>query len=69
MRAMCTQISVLGLYSFDRKDILRMAPRSRKVKEINTCYKFYFHHHHKHQGLDPLIRSDSRVTAALANVF
>ena len=27
------------------------------------------HHHHKHQGLDPLIRSDSRVTAALANVF
>ena len=26
------------------------------------------HHHHKHQGLDPLIRSVSRVTTALANV-
>ena len=24
-------------------------------------------HHHKHQGLDPLIRSVSRVTAARAN--
>ena len=27
-----------------------------------------FHHHHKHQGLDPLIRSVSRVTTALSNV-
>jgi len=26
------------------------------------------HRHHKHQGLDPLIRSVSRVTTALANV-
>jgi len=26
------------------------------------------HHHHKQQGLDPLIRSVSRVTAALSNV-
>ena len=26
------------------------------------------HHHHKHQGLDPLIRSVSTVTAARANV-
>ena len=25
------------------------------------------HHHHKHKGLDPLIRSVSRVTAARAN--
>ena len=25
------------------------------------------HHHHKHQGFDPLIRSVSRVTAARAN--
>ena len=25
------------------------------------------HHHHKHQGFDPLIRSVSRVTAACAN--
>jgi hypothetical protein len=27
-----------------------------------------YHHHHKHQRLDPLIRSISRVTTALANV-
>jgi len=26
------------------------------------------HHNHKNQGLDPLIRSVSRVTTALANV-
>jgi hypothetical protein len=26
------------------------------------------HHHHKHQGLDPVIRSVSRVTTAPANV-
>jgi len=26
-----------------------------------------YYHHHKHQGLDPLIRSVSTVTAALAN--
>jgi len=26
------------------------------------------HHHHKHQGLDPLIRSVSTVTTVLANV-
>jgi len=26
------------------------------------------HHHHKHQGLDPLIRSASKVTAALSNI-
>jgi len=25
-------------------------------------------HHHKHQGLDPLIRSVSKVTTALSNV-
>ena len=25
------------------------------------------HHHHKHQGLDPLIRSVSRVTAVHTN--
>ena len=32
-------------------------------------YKFYHHHYHhlKHQGLDPLIRSVSTVTAAHAN--
>jgi hypothetical protein len=28
----------------------------------------HYHYHHKHQGLDPLIRSVSRVTTALANV-
>jgi hypothetical protein len=27
-----------------------------------------FHHHHKHQGLDRLIRSVSRVTTAPVNV-
>jgi len=28
----------------------------------------YIHNHHKHQGLDPLIRSVSTVTAALSSV-
>jgi hypothetical protein len=28
-----------------------------------------YHHHHKHQGLDPLIRFVSRVPIVLANVY
>jgi hypothetical protein len=31
-----------------------------------TCM---YHHRHKHQGLDPLIRSVSRVIVALSNIF
>ena len=31
-------------------------------------YHHHHHHYHKHQGSDPLIRSVSRVTTALANV-
>jgi len=43
-------------------DTLRLSTRSR------LSISFYrIHHHHKHQGLDPLIRSVSRVTAARAN--
>jgi len=34
--------------------------------EISTAK---IHHHHKHQGLDPLIRSVSRVTAARTQRF
>jgi hypothetical protein len=30
-------------------------------------HKLLFHHHHKYQELDPLIRSVSRVTVALSN--
>jgi len=30
--------------------------------------EFHHHHHYKHQGLDPTIRSVSRVITALANV-
>ena len=29
---------------------------------------WFYHHHHKHQGLDSLIRSVSRVTTALSSV-
>ena len=35
--------------------------------EIKLHYCNCNRHHHKHQGLDPLIRSVSRVTAARAN--
>jgi len=35
-----------------------------------TTKNIYHHHHdHKHQGLDPLIRSVSRVAAARANAY
>ena len=33
-----------------------------------NAHHIYSHHHHKHQGLDPLICSISRVTIVLANV-
>ena len=42
--------------------------RRRKSEYRNLDTKNH-HHHHKQQVLDPLIHSDSRVTAALANVF
>jgi len=35
---------------------------------VGNCHHHHHHHHyHKHQGLDPLTRSVSRVTAARAN--
>jgi len=36
-----------------------------RVKSVGS--RKQSHYHHKHQGLDPLIRSISRVTAARAN--
>jgi hypothetical protein len=36
------------------------------LSDLNVDISIY--HHHKHQGLDPLIRSVSRVIAALVNV-
>src|SRR5215475_6997671 len=41
--------------------------RPRKMANIQLLYSHH-HRHHKHQGLDPLIRSVSRVTTVLANV-
>jgi len=37
------------------------------VTGTNKMDNFFLHHHYKHQGLDPSIRSVSRVTAANAN--
>jgi hypothetical protein len=35
---------------------------------LESSDSHHYHYHRKHQGLDPLIRSVSRVTAVLANV-
>ena len=37
---------------------------------VVVCFQYHviLYHHHKHQGLDPLIHSVSRVTTVLANV-
>ena len=43
--------------------VLRLRPRGHRDRLLNIDV----HYHHKHQGLDPLIRSISRVTAARAN--
>jgi len=40
--AMHTKIGVLGLYSFDLKDSLRMVPSRRNMHGINTCHQLYF---------------------------
>ena len=37
------------------------------IREEDKNKKLFGYHHHKHQGLDSLIRSVSRVTAARAN--
>ena len=36
-------------------------------QKMHYIYKSIYHHHHKHQGFDPLIRSVSTVTDARAN--
>jgi len=36
-------------------------------EEFSPEIHFLLHHHHNHQGLDPTIRSVSRLTAARAN--
>ena len=41
---------------------------SQKIYGLNIFVYQIYHHHHKQQGLDPLIRSVSIVTTALANV-
>ena len=40
--------------------------RHQRNADLNIIYNHQ--HHHKHQGLDPLIRSVSKVTTALSNV-
>jgi len=50
----------LGYFILD--GILHPNNHKNENYTINEDY-----HHHKHQGLDPLIRSVSRVTAARAN--
>jgi len=45
--------------------LLSSGMRSTWPNQFN--HGFFNHHHHKHQGLDCLIRSVSRVTAARAN--
>jgi len=42
--------------------------RDLVVLRLSILKLIIYHHHHKHQGLDPLIHSVSRVTAARANV-
>jgi hypothetical protein len=39
-----------------------------RAESLSTVQANNFYHHHKHQGLNPLIRSLSRVTTALASV-
>jgi hypothetical protein len=46
--------------------LIKSAFSGKKCPDKRTGSVHY--HHHKHQGLDPLIRSVSRVTTALANV-
>jgi hypothetical protein len=42
--------------------------KARGLDMCRPCSQTAFHHHHKHQELDPLISSVSRFTTALANV-
>ena len=43
-------------------------PRIKLMLLISHSYLQGFHHRHIHQGLDPLIRSISKITTALSNV-
>ena len=64
----CTCISI---YSFILVYLLCLLCSSEFyvffVVHFNVIIQYHHHHHHKYQGLDSLIRSVSRVTAARAN--
>ena len=48
--------------------MFRCLPLTTSWKEKLKMTSLLLFHHHKHQGLDPLIRSVSRVTTVLSNV-
>ena len=60
LRALVLKIHVVSSYT------CLLQPR---VVMNNLKFCRLHHHHHKHQGMNPLIRSVSRVIDALSNVF
>ena len=71
--AYCVSLLQLQCYNIWLKYIIMAAYVTRPaVKNMASCtaiirYHHHHHHHRKHQGLDPLIHSVSRVTAARVN--
>ena len=54
-----------------RSNVNRVSVKQRtksQPSEMKNHHHHHHHHQHKHQGLDPLIRSVSKVTTALSNV-
>jgi hypothetical protein len=62
-------ISVTLILATCYRFVIKITLRLLYPQWKNTLYSLrYHHHHHKHQWSDPLIRSVSTITTALANV-
>jgi len=66
MNGNCRDLLGIELYMF-RTSLKRMYSLEPGYNDIQFIRHPGYHHRHKHQGLNPLIRSVSRVTAARAN--
>jgi len=67
MFAFAVYIEFLGSYLNYYITVSCLSLSDMNVQNLRT-FKKCQHHHHKHQGLDPLIRSISRVITAVANI-
>jgi len=71
VREYSRNVNIQSIFLYIRAEMTKIYAEFSLSLEATSCSLFWLtnvqYHHLKHQGLDPLIRSVSRVTAARAN--